>query len=168
MTGKSRMRLILITGARNSGKTALVRLAAAELRGAGGVCSPAELRGGAKTSYFVRSLRSGRRLPLLRVTDAGPKTSEAGFRFACSVIRRNASRKVLFVDEYGPLESRGIGFYPALLAACARGRGVLVLTARKSLLGDAAAHLGFKRYKVLDLDNMDGEIALKCLLKYAA
>lgn len=161
-------KLLLITGARNSGKTALVLRAAAEIGDSGGVCSPAEVSCGEKMRYFVRSLRSGRELPLLRRTAAGPRINAAGFKFANSVIRRNARRKVLFVDEYGPLEERGGGFYAALLSACVVDSGALVLAVRKSLLESASSRLQFNRYKMLDLDSMGQEKALKCLLKFVA
>ena len=162
------MRLVLITGARNSGKTELLRRAAADLPDCGGVCSTAQMCGGAKTRYSACSLRGGRCVPLVRLTSRGPVPFPQGFAYASAIIARNRRRKVLCVDEFGPLEAGGGGFYPALLKARLAGPEILVLTVRKQLLPVAAAMLRFGVYKVIDLDRNCVEDALPCLLKYAA
>ncbi|NLO90800.1 MAG: hypothetical protein GX410_02240 [Elusimicrobia bacterium] len=162
------MRLVLITGARNSGKTELLRRVCAGLPDCGGVLSPAEFIGGVKTRYYAASLRGGRRELLVRLTAKGPVPSPEGFAYASSLIIRNRRRRVLCVDEFGPLEAASGGFSHALAAAAKAGPKFIFMTVRRQLLEQAAGMIGVGVYKVIDLDEHSVEDALRCLLKYAA
>jgi nucleoside-triphosphatase THEP1 len=139
-------RLILISGDRDSGKTAAasglaVRLGATGVP-VGGVLSEAFLREGLKVSYSFVDLQTGARA-LYAVRRGGPlprgalafEFLEQGLTFGRAAVRRaiGLSGGALFIDEIGPLEMSGGGLWHAAKEALEGYHGLIVLTARESL-----------------------------------
>jgi len=148
--------VVFITGPRHSGKTALTAQAAAELRRrgqtVGGILSPAEFENGKKQVYFVQSIASGTRRPLLRLTARGPKIAHDGFAFANNVLARSAGKKVVFIDEFGPLEMQEKGFWPQARRLCLIKNIALAITVRPSLARLAPQKLSLKKFRTIALN----------------
>jgi nucleoside-triphosphatase THEP1 len=145
----------IVTGTIDSGKTSFVRGLAVELAGRGlrvaGVLSPARLASGRKSLYMVEDLRTGEQRPLLERRAGGPRVLPGGFAFGNAALGRIRSG-VAIVDEFGPLELAGGGYFAAA-RALTRRRGVhLLVVVRRGLVKDAAKALGLRRYTVVDLD----------------
>ena len=146
---------VFVSGAIDSGKTSFVRGLVVELarqgRRVAGVLSPARIERGRKIRYFVENLRTGFQRPLLERCYGGPRPAAGGFAFGNAVLRRIRSG-VAIVDEFGPLELAGGGFFTAA-KRLARLQGVdLVIVVRRGLAPAAAAALGLRTSHVVDLD----------------
>jgi len=140
-----RPQIVLVVGSRNSGKTAYLHLLKNRIQEqeecVGGVVSEAELRDGEKWRYWLRDIRTGKRLLLATRYDSSPGKLQVGrfrfepetFRWAEGVFRQSLDCDVLFLDEYGPLEARGEGFRHVLEFLLKNYRGILVITLRPSL-----------------------------------
>ncbi len=146
MSRKRQLRPVLVVGARNSGKTAYVRAVAARARRIGltvaGFFSEAEWRDGVKARYFLCDIADPSSRALLASRDGGPgldlqvgayQFSSGAFRAANRSLRRALAADLICIDEFGPLELRGEGFYPAVKFLLRRYRGILLLTARPSV-----------------------------------
>lgn len=147
--------VVFVTGGLDSGKTAFVRGLAAAWSGQGrrvaGVLSPARRAAGRKTLYLVENLRTGFCRPLLERRPGGPRPAPGGFAYGNSVLRRIDSG-VAIVDEFGPIELAGGGFF-AQTRRLARARRVdLLVVARRSLVPAAARALGLRKYSAVDID----------------
>ena len=142
--GISCLKLALVSGSRDSGKTACLAalaklLSAAKVRH-GGIITQAEFQVGRKCIYNASSAATGKTRRLLKLSPDGPKVDPRGFAFAARVFSRAAGARVLLADEFGPLEASGEGFMPALLrlegkyaAAAVSVRPSLVKTAARAL-----------------------------------
>jgi nucleoside-triphosphatase THEP1 len=141
------MRISVICGGKDSGKTSAARTVAARLQDqgfrVGGVLSEAALSEGTKISYAFRDLSTGRQsLYARRRQGAIPRGLPAyeflteGMEFGCAAVRRAAveGADVLFVDEIGPLEADGGGLWEPCRDILAAFPGRIVLTVRPTLL----------------------------------
>lgn len=119
--GGSLPKILVISGWRGAGKTALCQRLAAQARQAGwavaGLLSPARFAGGStdpgdKTGIYVEDLRRGERRLLasnlpgeLHGTRIGAWTfDDALFAWGNEVLRQSAGCDLLVIDELGPLE----------------------------------------------------------------
>ena len=146
---------VIVTGAIDSGKTSFVRGLAVGLVGRGlrvrGVLSPARRVRGRKSLYLVEDLGTGEQRPLLERGPGGPQPAPGGFAFGNAVLGRIRSG-VAVIDELGPLELAGKGYFQAA-RRLSRRKGVdLILVVRKALVPAAAQALGLREYSVVDLD----------------
>jgi len=146
---------VFVTGAIDSGKTSFARGVALELarqgRRVAGVLSPARRERGRKVLYFIENLRTGFRRPLLERRQGGPRSAPGGFAFGNMVLRR-VRGGVAIVDEFGPLELAGGGFFRQT-RRLARRKGVdLIVVVRLGLAPAAAKALGLRGYCVVNLD----------------
>jgi len=157
---------ICITGASDSGKTAVALELAKQLRkkniSFSGVASPAYFTGGRKTEYFVRSLRTGTEKFLLKKSPAGPVPGGKGFVFADRILARSFNRKVVIVDELGPIEADGAGFLKRVKALASKKGVVLIFTTRPGLVPVFSAMFG--KVSVIDMDKSGSASALKRIL----
>ncbi|MFA5162685.1 MAG: nucleoside-triphosphatase [Elusimicrobiales bacterium] len=146
--------IIFVTGRRDAGKTELARALFEELSAAGiktgGICSPAEFYRGRKCRYFAQNLKTGNKKFLLSVA-GGPKTDRAGFRFANAVLARCAACKAVIIDEMGPLELLGRGFFRQAEKLARRRNAALLITVRPGMAGAMAAKLKVKYYHACDI-----------------
>jgi nucleoside-triphosphatase THEP1 len=164
------MRISVICGVKDSGKTraartVVVRLQARGLR-VGGVLSEGKLSEGIKTSYTFRDLSTGRQsLYARRRRGAIPPGELAyeflaeGVLFGCNALRRAAAEgvDVLFIDEIGPLEAGGAGLWPACREILAAFPGRIVLTVRPALLEWLRGQSGIGREEVAVLSPAEAE-----------
>ena len=109
-------RLVILTGERGSGKTALCSLLIESARKAGwqvrGLMAPAVFEAGQKTAIDALDLKSGLRQPLARVRqdkDAGILTDHWTFdpqvlEWGNQILKDSIPCDLLVVDELGPLE----------------------------------------------------------------
>ena len=115
--------------------------------------SPARFVGGEKTRYFVRSVRTGREKKLLDISPL--RQEKGGFAFANRVISRAAEYPVVVVDEFGPIENSGSGFFRCLVSVSRKAES-LVVTVRPELLSAAAEKLGAKKFRVIKISENGG------------
>lgn len=143
---RTRLQPILVVGSRNSGKTAFVRTLVERARQHGlhvaGFCSEAEWRGSVKHRYFLQDVAApGRRMlaasrneePGLDLHVGAFFLSSAAFREACRIVAESLAADLICIDECGPLEREGGGFYPAIRDLLGTYRGSLVVTVRPSV-----------------------------------
>ncbi len=155
------MRISIICGARDSGKTraaqALAALFLARGLRLGGVLSEAALLEGTKVSYSFRDLSTGRqglyarrRQGALAPGSLAYEFLAEGMEFGRSAIRRAAADRVdvLFVDEIGPLEAGGGGLWDPCREIIAGFPGRIVLTVRPGLRDWLLGEAGVNREKV--------------------
>ena len=173
-TGKHRQsrpragpRLVLVVGPRNSGKTEYARIIVQRARAAGlrvaGYLSEAEWDGTVKARFFLHDVSQTadgpgqelRHRPLLASVTPAPGLdlragpyylNSAAFHTACDTLRAASHSDLICVDEVGPLELRGSGFYPALEYLLNRYKGILVLTARPAIAARIHAGAGLPMY----------------------
>ncbi|MFA6582879.1 MAG: nucleoside-triphosphatase [Elusimicrobiaceae bacterium] len=162
--------IFLITGPKNSGKTLFTKNFYAELTelgvSAAGIATEADFIDGKKTLYRVLSLRTGKSVKLLEINN-GPQPDRAGFDFADQVLGKAQNFRVIFVDEFGPLEAAG-GGYAGRVLALSRNHD-MIITVRPSLAEQAREIFAHAQCEILSLESSGArEIAeriKKCLLK---
>lgn len=164
----AKKRALIISGAPGTGKTtsacALTK-ALSQMFLVAGVVSPQIRNDGETVGYLVRDLRTGKELLLATLSSFGPagKSQDEGFLFRRFFFFRkalefaNAALKeavkeadVIVVDEVGPLELSGDGFYLGL-QACLGSPAFLVLTVRLQLVGEVQSRLGLVESEVFSL-----------------
>jgi hypothetical protein len=106
------MRIIMLTGDIDSGKTRYLSGIVSALRGrgvsVGGILCPGVYADGLKTGYDAVDIETGERVPLVSVTPFAEGFSYSrfffsaeGYRFASSALRRFPYPDCLIVDEVG-------------------------------------------------------------------
>ena len=166
------MRISVICGARDSGKTRAAGTLASRLRAqglrVGGVLSEAALSEGEKVSYIFRDLATGRRKLYARRRQGVIPREEPGYEFltegvafGCAAVRRAAAVgvDVLFVDEIGPLEAGGGGLWEPLREVISTFPGRLVITVRPALLDWLLQESGMNSNEAIVLRPADAETA---------
>jgi nucleoside-triphosphatase THEP1 len=140
------MRIIMLTGDIDSGKTRYLSGIVSALRGrgvsVGGILCPGVYADGLKTGYDAVDIETGERVPLVSVTPFAEGFSYSrfffsaeGYRFASSALRRFPYPDCLIVDEVGPVELAGMGYAEDLCFLVSRYSGILILAVRKPLCG---------------------------------
>ncbi|MDD4004982.1 MAG: nucleoside-triphosphatase [Elusimicrobiaceae bacterium] len=146
--------VFFITGPKNSGKTAFVKNLHSALEKAGletgGIVSEGEPAGEKKSLYFVKSLRTGKRMKLLEI-GGGPVPDKAGFDFADAVLGKAQNYKTVIIDEFGPLEAAGVG-YGERVMRLSRGHD-LIITVRPALAVTAAELFSHAGTETLSVEN---------------
>ena len=161
--------VIFITGPRHSGKTEcvknIIRILKEQKTGLAGVLSPSEYTGGEKNLYFVQSAASGKKKYLLSTSSGEPRISPAGFKFARDILSRASNRAIVIIDEFGPLEMAGAGYFAQTAALCKRPFGSVIITVRTSLARKAPGVLNIREYKLLDVGKCGPEKTAELCLK---
>jgi nucleoside-triphosphatase THEP1 len=154
--------IIILSGPVRGGKTTLIQKSlsrwASRGLGFGGFLSIAAPDGSGAVEYDLLDLKDGRRLPLLRRTGE-PEWERIGpFSFvprtlevARSLIRTAEPTEVLIVDEVGPLELAGGGFWPALREVVFKPGMRTLLVAREEILEDLSRLLGAPMPLIIDV-----------------
>lgn len=107
--------------------------------------------------YRVRDLGSGLEMPLCSLDPPGIRFrrfyfSPEGLRFAKeAILEARARSQIVVVDEVGPWELQGGGFYPALEGIGTDGNP-LILTVRPHLREEVSRKLGLSRFRTIVLD----------------
>jgi nucleoside-triphosphatase THEP1 len=157
----------IITGPIHSGKTTLLRKMIENYRSlgfsVGGIITEALYNGGGrKTGFDAVDIATGRKIPLVREGEfpSGPGVQRIG-RFALSGTGLEAASKILLtaaglsgrkggevagvdilcLDEVGPLEVRGQGYFPVLQRILKSYEGRLVVIGRSEVYEGLADYL---------------------------
>ena len=153
------MKVTLLSGPVDSGKTSLLYRKVTERTGQGpsaaGILSLPVFRGGKKRGYYAYDIRSGEAMVLaselpLHLSFKFKRFffSENGFDFARERILASFDSPVLIIDEIGPLELEGGGFAP-VLTECVRGyTGNLVPVVRENLLDEVISAFGLGDFEI--------------------
>jgi len=147
-------RVVLLTGAKGSGKTTACRHLVERARGLGltcaGIVSPARLEDGVKVGIDVVDVRTGERRALAEVDGrpaalrVGPhRFDEAAVARARDLLGTACPCDILVVDEIGPLElERGLGWANALEVLRGGEYRLAVAVVRPHLVEAVRAALG--------------------------
>ena len=137
---------VLVAGARNAGKTTYLAETAlrAKARGysLGGFLSLAEVNDRGKNRYYLEDLTTRERRLLAWRTDTPNRTPPAGpfhfdhevFDWAKNRITENLDADLIILDEYGPLEQRRGGHYPAIAYLRDHYTGIVMISVRPDLV----------------------------------
>ena len=141
----ARIQIVLVVGKKSAGKTRYLHWLSDRLREKGkrvaGFLSIGNWDGGEKNRYFLKDLETGESMLLAEKPEHGPADKPAiGYRFKQPAFNRATARyreifnsEILFLDEYGPLEVKRGGFYPALQFLLKNYQGILFISVRPSL-----------------------------------
>jgi nucleoside-triphosphatase THEP1 len=137
--------IFVLTGPIHSGKTTLLERVVHEFRKSkvkvDGFLSKALREGQEVTGYDLFDLREGSSIPLLRTT--GEKEWQrvgsyfflpSGLDKAKRIILRSKNADLFVVDEIGPLELSGKGFWPALKQALFPPQAAYLIVVREKIL----------------------------------
>ena len=162
-TLRSPVRVVVVTGPSDSGKTEVVTSVAGQLQSVGvdvvGFVQPGELLEGKKVGFRLRDLASGQEAPLASLSerddgDFGTRFqfSDEGFRLGREALSRTAPESVVIIDELGPIELRGQGHMPAVRKALAvADLGGAMIVVRRSLVPSLLAELDATDAVVIDV-----------------
>ncbi len=139
------VRPVLVVGSKNSGKTAYLdaiigRGRARDLR-IGGIVSCGQWKHRKKHEYIIRDLATGEQRTLASLNKpSSPSVNVGEYYLLCSTLRwtneifvKSIDCDVIVLDEFGPLEMRGEGNYPALLYLLEHYTGYLFISVRPEL-----------------------------------
>ena len=170
----SRAPVVIITGERGAGKTALAAAVVECLRAAGssvgGVLAPGTYRDGRRYSFDVVALPSGERRPLSS-RDPLPGWIEeqcfwvdpAGYALGNAALA-GADADVVVVDEVGPWELAGSG-WAARLDALVAGDVPLLLVVRSHCLFDVVSRWDLDPAAVVNVGGARAEEVAEVLVR---
>jgi len=158
--------IFILTGPVHSGKTTTLKRAVQKFEKAkldiGGFLSVAVFKGQERTGYDLFELKGKKSIPLIQ--REGNKDWErvgsyffipSGLEEAQRIISRSKNSDICVVDEFGPLELSGKGFWPALKPILFPPLTTFLITLRKSILEDFLRILGETDAKVFDMREKD-------------
>ncbi len=123
---------------------------------------------GERTGYDLHLLPGGPDLPFLRLTGSEDWERVGPFfavpltlRKARSIISKSGPGELLIVDEVGPLELGGEGFWPALEEVFARPSGDVLLVVRSESLGRFLSRVKAFAPAVIDIKEPEASARLK-------
>lgn len=160
------LRVVVVAGPGDSGKTGVVTAVADRLQTVGvhavGFVQPGEIFEGRKVGFRLRDLATGEEVPLasLGERDDGDfgtrfRFSEEGFDLGREALSRAAPGSIVIVDELGPIELRGQGHMPAVRRALAvADLGGAVIVVRRSLVPSLLAELDASDAVVIDVEHL--------------
>ena len=155
--------IFILTGPVNSGKTTFLKRIVEELKSQkftiDGFLSEAILQNQEKTGYDLLELRSGKSIPLIRKSGrqewqkVGPFFFiPEGLSWAKEIILRSREAEILVVDEIGPLELSGKGFWPVLEKVIFHRVQKFLFVLRRSALEDFLRSVAKIKVKIFDLE----------------
>ena len=158
--------IFLLTGPVHSGKTTTLKKAVLRLKDHAldvhGFLSEAVFEGQERTGYDLFDLKEEKSVPLLRIT--GDKDWQrvgsyffipSGLEKAERILLRAGEADVCVVDEVGPLELTGKGFWPALERVLFPPSAVFLISLRESILEDFRRILEKQEAEVFDVREKD-------------
>ena len=158
--------IFLLSGPVHSGKTTLLKKAAREFKNQGvkvdGFLSVAVFAGKDRTGYDLLDLQEERPIPLLRITGEEEWQRIGSYFFVPSgiekaekIILRSGEADICVVDEVGPLELEGRGFWPALERVLLPPSTNFLIVVRETILEGFLDVLGKTDARVLDMKEGD-------------
>lgn len=154
--------IFILTGPVHSGKTTLLEKAVHKFRQSkvkvDGFLSKALREGQEVTGYDLFDLREGNSIPLLRTTGEKEWQRVGSYFFLPSgldeaerIILRSKNADLSVVDEIGPLELSGRGFWPALKQVLFPPQAAYLVVARERILEDFFGILERSQTRVFDV-----------------
>ncbi len=143
---KKRLKPVLIVGTKNSGKTSYLKYLIKKLETSGmvvsGFLSIGSFRENDKQSYILKNIKNGEEFLLAKRTPQANFSVHYGnyhfdpetFKYGNQVLMQNLQTDAIVIDEFGPLESRGDGFWPAMDFLLKNYRGMLFIAVRPPLM----------------------------------
>ena len=158
--------IFILTGPVHSGKTTLLKEVVRELKEKkyriDGFLSEAVWTREETVGYDLFDLKKERSIPLIRRTGEEEWQKIGSYFFipqslteAEKIILRGKEADILVVDEVGPLELSGRGFWPALKQVVFQPLTSYILVIRKNIIKDFLAMLGKSEVKIFDIKNKD-------------
>jgi len=158
--------IFILTGPVHSGKTTLLKEVVRELKEKkyriDGFLSEAVWTREETVGYDLFDLKKERSIPLIRRTGEEEWQKIGSYFFipqslteAEKIILRGKEADILVVDEVGPLELSGRGFWPALKQVVFQPLNSYILVIRKNIIKDFLAMLGKSEVKIFDIKNKD-------------
>lgn len=158
--------IFILTGAVHSGKTTLLKGTIQVFKRkkliVHGFLSVAVFRGSERIGYDLFDLKKEQSIPLIR--REGKKDWQrvgsyfflpSGLEEAQRIISRSKNSDICVVDEIGPLELSGKGFWPALKPILFSPLTSFLISVRKSILQDFLSILEETDSKVFDIREKD-------------
>lgn len=158
--------IFILTGPVHSGKTTTLKRAVQEFKKAkldiAGFLSEAVFKGQERIGYDLFDLKKEKSIPLIR--RAGKKDWQrvgsyffvpSGLEEAKGIISRSQDADICVLDEVGPLELSGNGFWPALKPVLFPPLIPFLITMRKSILEDFLGILAKVDTRVFDMRDLD-------------
>lgn len=158
--------IFILTGPVHSGKTTLLKKIVYELKeekfNIDGFLSEAILKNKETVGYDLFDLKKEKSIPFIR--RKGEKDWQRmglyffipqGLAEAKEIILRSKDADISVVDEVGPLELSGKGFWPALEQIILKPLTSCLLVVRINILEDFLAMMGKKEVKIFDIKNKE-------------
>jgi nucleoside-triphosphatase THEP1 len=158
--------IFILTGPVHSGKTTLLKRVVQEFKRKklviDGFLSEAVIKDQERTGYDLFDLKKEKSIPLIR--RAGKEGWQrvgsyffipTGLEEAQVIISRSKDADICVVDEVGPLELSGKGFWPALKPILLPPLTTFLIAVRKSILEEFLSILDEADTKVFDLRDKD-------------
>ena len=170
------VRVVVVTGPTDGGKTETVTAIAERMRTEGvpvaGFVQSGEFEDGKKIGFRLRDLATGEEAALATLGDRSEgefgtrfQFSEEGFRLGREALSRTGSASVVIIDELGPIELRGQGHMPAVRRALAVPDLVgAVIVVRRALVPSLLAELDASDAVVIDVE-VEGERSTDAILE---
>lgn len=158
--------IFILTGSVHSGKTTLLKKVVRDLKEKkyriDGFLSETVWKKEEIVGYDLFDLKKERSIPLIRRTGEKEWQKIGSYFFipqslaeAEKIILRGKEADILVVDEVGPLELSGRGFWPALMQVVFQPLNSYILVIRKNIIKDFLAMLGKSDVKIYDIKNKD-------------
>jgi nucleoside-triphosphatase len=172
---KSAIRVVVLTGPRDGGKTATASAAVEHLRREGvpvaGFLQLGDFVEGQKVGFRLRDVTTGEEAALaVRSQDDGGdfgtpfSFSEDGFRLGSTALSRACAGAVIVIDELGPVELRGEGHMKAVRKVLLEpGIRAAITVVRRALVPALLAELEASDALVVDIET-EGENAVQTVL----
>ncbi len=169
------VRVVVVTGPSNGGKTETVTAVVERLTKEGvpaaGFVQPGVFEDGRKVGFRLRDVATGEEAPLATRGERSDgdfgtrfQFSEEGFRLGREALSRTVSESVVIVDELGPVELRGQGHMPAVRRALAVPDLLgAVIVVRRALVPSLLAELDASDAVVVDVED-HGERSVDAIL----
>jgi nucleoside-triphosphatase THEP1 len=158
--------IFILTGPVHSGKTTLLKKVVRELKEqkhrVDGFLSEAVWEKEEMVGYDLFDLKKDRAIPFIRRTGEKEWQKVGSYFFipqslaeAENIILGGKEADILVVDEVGPLELSGKGFWPVLKQVISQPLNSYILVTRKNILEDFLAKLGKYKVKIFDIKNKE-------------